>query len=99
MGDWVRASGKKHIAVHFDLDVLDPQRHDFLLFNDPDAEPGAFDEVAKGRMTMEKVLSILQAVAGEAQIVGLAITEYLPWSEIKLAGQPEELPLLGQRRA
>jgi len=93
--DWVRASGKSRIAVHFDLDVLDPTRYDFLLFRNPDAAPEAFDGVARGLMTMDAVQAILAAVAGEAEIVGLAITEYLPWSAIKLADQLRALPLLG----
>jgi arginase len=47
-------------------------------------------------MTIEEVQSILQAVAGEAEVVGLAITEYLPWSAIKLADPLDTLPLLGR---
>ena len=92
--DWARASGKKRIAIHFDLDVLDPALYDFLLFNDPDATPDAFDGVAKGRMTMDQIQAILQAVGSELEVVGLAITEYLPWSVIKLAKQLRLLPLL-----
>lgn len=92
---WLRATGKKHVAVHFDLDVLDPRLYDFLYFNNPDAQPNAFDGIAKGRLTMDRVQAILHAVAVEAEIVGLAITEYLPWSAIRLANQLSALPLLG----
>jgi arginase len=93
--EWIRASGKSRIAVHFDLDVLDPAHYDFLLFRKPDAAVGMFDGVAKGRMTMEAVQAILAAVALEAEIVGLAITEYLPWSAIMLADELSVIPLLG----
>ncbi|OHV79446.1 arginase family protein [Rhizobium sp. LCM 4573] len=94
---WLRASGAKKVAVHFDLDVLDPSLYDFLLSQDPDARPNTYDGVAKGRMRFEEVANILKAVDAEAEIVGLAIAEYMPWSAIKLSKQLRTLPLLGNR--
>jgi arginase len=32
---WLRATGAKRVAVHFDVDVLDPAHYDFLLFRNP----------------------------------------------------------------
>ena len=29
---WLRATGAKRVAIHFDVDVLDPAHYDFLLF-------------------------------------------------------------------
>ena len=95
--EWLRASGARKVAVHFDLDVLDPSLYDFLLFRDPSLAPGAFDGVAKGRMRFEEVAAILNAVAAEVDIVGLAITEYLPWSAIGLSRSLRSLPLLGTK--
>lgn len=92
---WLRASGARKVAVHFDLDVLDPAFYDFLLSQDPAARPDAFDGVAKGRMRFEEVAGILRAVNAEADIVGLAIAEYMPWSVIRLAKSLRTLPLLG----
>ena len=46
-------------------------------------------------MRLAQVSGILKAVAAEADIVGLAITEYLPWSVIEFAKAPNTLPLLG----
>lgn len=92
--DWLRETGASKVAVHFDVDVLDPALYDFLLFNDPTAAPGTFDDVPKGRMRFEDVAAILQAVGAEADIVGLAITEYLPWSAIRLSSDLRKLPLL-----
>ncbi|MGV1873246.1 Arginase [Agrobacterium sp. DSM 25558] len=91
--DWLRRSGATKVAVHFDLDVLDPSLYDYLLFNDPSSRPGAFDGVAKGRMRFEDVAAILHAVDAETDIVGLAIAEYLPWSVIKLSDSLRTLPL------
>ncbi|NTG08766.1 arginase family protein [Rhizobium rhizogenes] len=95
--EWLRALGAKKVAVHFDLDVLDPTLYDFLLFRDPNAAPNAFDGVARGRMRFEEVANILRAVDAEADIVGLAITEYMPWSVIELSKSLRTLPLLGKR--
>lgn len=95
--EWLRASGAKKVAVHFDLDVLDPTLYDFLLSQDPAAEPNAFEGVAKGRMRFEEVAKILRAVDAEADVVGLAITEYMPWSAIQLSKSLQTLPLLGKR--
>lgn len=92
---WLRASGAKKVAVHFDLDVLDPSLYDFLLFHDPNAKPNAFEGVARGRLRFEDVVSILRAVDAEADIVGLAIAEYMPWSAIQLSKSLRTLPLLG----
>jgi arginase len=95
--EWLRASGATKVAVHFDLDVLDPSLYDFLLFRDPSAGAGAFDGVAKGRMRFEEVAAILDAVAAETDIVGLAITEHLPWRAIELSRSLHSLPLLGAK--
>lgn len=94
VSDWLRATGASKVAVHFDLDVLDPALYDFLLFRDPSAAPGVFDGIPQGRMRFQDVAAILQAVAAEADIVGLAITEYLPWSAIRLSDELRKLPLL-----
>jgi arginase len=91
---WLRASGARK---DFDLDVLDPSLCDYLLFHDPSAAPGAYDEVPKGRMRFEQVAAILDAVAAEADIVGLAITEFMPWSMIALSRSLNSLPLLADR--
>lgn len=93
--EWVRSSGARKIAVHFDVDVLDPALYDFVLFRDPSLAPGTFDGVAKGRMRFEDVAAILNAVDAEADIVGLTIAEFTPWSVIELSRSLRMLPLLG----
>ena len=92
---WLRVTEAMRVAVHFDVDVLEPVRYDFLLFRDPSAAPDAFHGVARGRMRFTQVSEILNAVASEADIVGLAIAEYLPWSVIEFAKALDTLPLLG----
>lgn len=46
--EWVRASGAKKVAVHFDVDVLAPSLYGFLLLHQPDAAADASDDVRRG---------------------------------------------------
>jgi arginase len=92
---WLRATGAKRVAVHFDVDVLDPAYYDFLIFRNPSDPPDALEGVARGRMHFAQVSLILNAVNAEADIVGLAIAEFLPWSMIEFAKSLDTLPLLG----
>ena len=53
----------------------------------------ALQGVARGRTHFAQVSEILNAVASEADIVGLAIAEYLPWSVVEFAKTLNALPL------
>lgn len=45
--EWLRASGTTKVAVHLDINVLDPALYDFLLSHDPYAAQGTYDEVLR----------------------------------------------------
>jgi arginase len=45
-------------------------------------------------MNLEQVAGILHAVAAEAGVVGMAITEFMPWNMIRLSRSLRSLPLL-----
>ncbi|MFA5630816.1 MAG: arginase family protein [Porticoccaceae bacterium] len=94
--EWVRQSGASKVAVHFDLGVLDAAKYSFLLFNDPSAAPGAWDGIAQGRMSFEDVSRILNQVNEVADVVGLALAEYLPWDAIQLSKSLKTLPLMNK---
>lgn len=91
--DWIAAEGITHLAVHFDLDVLDPTQFSPLLFNRPDVEEGAFAGIEQGRMKLEQVIRLLKDAGAAAQIVGLAITEHLPWDMLRLRNGLAEIPV------
>ena len=73
----------KHLAIHFDLDVLSPL--DYRSIN-----PGKpYLDVEKflapiGTMTLEQIARIIRDVSERAEIVGFSIGEYLPWDAINL---------------
>ena len=93
--EWLRSTGVKHVAVHLDLDVLDPSFFRSLYFSNPKDAPGAFGSIPQGRMTMDQVVRLLQEVAAVSDIVGLGITEHLPWDAIALKDMLGRLPLIG----
>ncbi len=95
VADWLAARGATHVAVHFDIDVLDPARHGYTLFNKP-VPAGTFDGIAQGQMDLAQVAAILEAAGAQAEMVGLAITEFLPWPMIELAQTFARLPLISR---
>jgi arginase len=48
-------------------------------------------------MRFDEVAALLRAVAAEADIVGLGISQFMPWEIIRLSGALASLPLLDGR--
>jgi arginase len=95
--DWIAQQGITHLAVHFNVDVLDPAKFGPLLFNKPDAPKEAWADVPRGRMSPDQVVRLLHDVAASCDVVGLAIAEYMPWEAITMRSLLRKLPLLGGR--
>lgn len=92
--NWIEAEGITHLAVHFDLDVLDPAHFSPLLFNRPDAPQGAFDGIERGEMRLEQAVRLLKDAGAATDMVGLAITEFLPWDMLRLKNSLSALPIM-----
>lgn len=95
---WLRATGAKHVAVHFDLDVLDANLFRSLTFSKPGAPAPTQDDIQAGRMTLPQVVALLADVAKEVDVVGLGITEHMPWDAMALRNALAEMPLIGKSR-
>jgi arginase len=93
--DWFKSTGAKYLAIHFDLDVLNPSLFHALLFAKPDLPPDAYAGVARGELTMAQAIELLNDVASVADVVGLGIAEHLPWDALALKHMLEKLPLIG----
>lgn len=93
--DWFKSTGAKHLAIHLDLDVLDPRLFRSLLFANPHAPEKSFEGVAQGQLSIEQVLDVLRDVAKITDVVGLGITEHLPWDALALKNMLARLPLIG----
>ena len=94
--DWIEAESIAHLAVHFDLDVLDPAHFSPLLFNRPDHAAGAFDGIVQGTMRLEQVMRLLQDVSRACDVVGLGIAEFLPWDMLRLRDAMAGLPIMSR---
>lgn len=92
---WLSSISAKHLAVHIDLDVLDPRLFRSVLFADPTASVGQFDGVAQGGTTIAQIVRLLKDVSQVIDIVGIGIAEHLPWDAIALKEMLAQLPLLG----
>lgn len=92
---WIGETGIAHLAVHLDVDVLDPRAFGPVLFNRPDRPADFLPGVPRGRMTPDQVARLLADVAAACDVVGLAITEHLPWEAVVTRDLLRRLPLLG----
>lgn len=95
--DWFKSTGARHLAIHLDLDVLDPTRFRSLLFADPRPGADSYEGTAKGEMTMPQIVRLLNDVAAVAHVVGLGVTEHMPWDALALKTMLNDLPLIGRR--
>ncbi|WP_369039234.1 arginase family protein [Stenotrophomonas maltophilia] len=92
--DWLRSTGARHVAVHFDLDVLETSGFRAQLMANPSGLSPFLQGVAQGELSMAQVISVLRDVAEVADVVGLGIAEHLPWDAINLKRMLEQLPLI-----
>src|SRR5262249_10950913 len=80
--NWLRSIGAVHVAVHFDLDVLDPQDFNSAVGHDPNG------------LRAEGVIRLLADVSEVVDIVGLGITEYSPRDAMLLSDMLRRLPIV-----
>ena len=79
--EWIERNQIKHVAVHLDLDVLDPKLFRSLLFANPD---GTVVNAPQGEMTFDQLSRLFIDISKKTEIVGLGIAEHLPWDVINL---------------
>lgn len=89
----LKTTGVSRVAIHFDLDVMDMQEFRSLWQARPDKYEKNVGEWPKGA-SMQSVARLIQDVAAEYDVVGLGITEHLPWDSIALSKMLSSLPLL-----
>lgn len=92
---WLKETGAKHLAIHLDLDVLDPIFFRSLLFAKPNIPADTFDGIAQGKMTIDQVVRLLSDVAKVVDVVGIGVAEHLPWDALALKNMLANLPLIG----
>lgn len=70
-----------HLAVHFNINVPNPQNFHSTYFANPNLTG---DGSWGGSMTMDQLQTILTAIDSAGSIDGLTIAEYLPFDEERL---------------
>lgn len=80
--EWLRNTGASNVAIHFDMDVLDP--------NEIIAAVGVVPDGVK----IAEVVRVINDVAKEKNLVGLTVAEPMPRTAIILKEMLNQLPLL-----
>lgn len=90
--DWIKQKGINHLAIHLDLDVLDPTLFRSLLFANPD---GQEIDAPHGKMTLMQISRLINNISARTDIVALSIAEHLPWDALNLHNFLATLPVFG----
>lgn len=81
---WLKNTGVARVAVHFDMDVLDP------------GEIIAAVGVEPNGMKISEVVRLINDIANEYNLVGLTIAEPMPRIAIMIRNMMNQLPLLNK---
>lgn len=93
---WIKKEGITHLTIHWDLDSLDPKFFRSILFAKPDADEKFFEGVGRGELRLLDVVNLMNRASQHASIVGVGITEHIPWDSINLKEALAKLPLLSE---
>ena len=91
---WIEREHIEYLAIHIDLDVLDPSLFRSVLFAKPGRGEHDFGDVAEGKLAIEEVVNLITQAASKAEPVGLTIAEHLPWDMLNLKNMLSALPLM-----
>lgn len=92
--EWIKEEQISKLFIHIDLDVLNASLFRSLLFANPYQDPKIFDGVAQGAMTIPDLTRVIQDILPLTEIVGLGITEHMPWDAIHLQEMLGQFPIL-----
>lgn len=90
---WIQEAGIRHLAIHLDLDVLDPELFGGVSFAKPGLDMETRSAMRSGSMSFEQIANILSAVSQEADVVGLGFAEHIPWDAINLRNLMAGIPI------
>lgn len=80
--DWVRSTGCRRVALHFDLDVVSSREFAFGMAHEP------------GGIPLQTALATITALSTQFDLVGLTVAEFVSREAAVLASVLGELPLL-----
>lgn len=89
---WIRHQGFERVAIHLDLDVLDPTIFRALLFSNPNVEEHIESEWGKAKI--QDIARVLKDIAAVFEVVGMSFAEHMPWDALNLKKMLAELSFL-----
>lgn len=89
---WIKSNHIEHVAIHWDLDVLDPNDFRSIYPAEPHTNIADFP-AAVGSLTLKQVIKLLQDIGQSSDLVGLSIAENMPWDAINLRNGLSQLPI------
>jgi arginase len=92
--EWIAENNITHLAIHLDLDVLDPATFRSVLFAEPEPEIDWLKMYPAGKMTFAQVTRLIADVAERTDVVGMGIAEHLPWDAAHLKNALSKFPVL-----
>ncbi|BDZ32009.1 arginase family protein [Lactiplantibacillus sp. WILCCON 0030] len=92
ISNWIATNNIQHVAVHWDLDVLNPDDFRSIYPGQPHTNPDNFP-AAVGNMTLKQVFSLLNMIGLQNDLVGLSIAEHMPWDAINLRNGLSDLAI------
>ncbi len=81
--DWLNATGKSKVMIHFDMDVMDPTDILAAVADGPD-----------GGMKLNEVVRLINDIAKGKELVALTVAEAMPRLAIRLKSMLAALPLM-----
>lgn len=89
---WINDRHVEKLAIHLDLDVLDPAGFYSQLTRDPFASE-KFPTVT-GKLDLRLIGRLLSDVSAASDIVGLTFAEFMPWDALYLQKLMHGLPIM-----
>lgn len=90
--NWLRNSQIENIAIHLDLDVLNPSSFHSQLTNDPYSTKKY--PTVTGQLDLRQITRLLRDISANANVVGLTFAEYMPWDALYLQKMMSQLPIM-----
>lgn len=81
--DWLKATGKSKVMIHFDMDVMDPGETLAAVADGPE-----------GGLKLKEVIRLINDIAATTEVIALTIAEPMPRLAIRLKGMLSNLPLM-----
>jgi len=79
---WMRDGGFEHVAVHFDLDVLNPDLFRSVLLKNPNVDKHI--ETEAGKLALRDISNLLRDISSQANLAGISFAEHMPWDALNL---------------